>query len=119
MDSIMHKSLPNTVDYWKFLAQSRRDQTLLRTLCLELYRFGPDYPLRRWPNDWRLFQSENRRRRRGCPLIAFYHEALEEIRGEVIALGGRITRDIFDFPGGRRFHFADPGEGEFAIWSDQ
>ena len=31
--------------------------------------------------------------------------------------GGKITREIFDFPGGRRFHFEAPGGGEFAIWS--
>ena len=55
----------------------------------------------------------------GSPLIVFYREALEETRDKVTALGGRIIRDIFDFPGGRRFHFADPGEGEFAIWSDK
>nr|MDQ3082782.1 VOC family protein [Gemmatimonadota bacterium] len=37
---------------------------------------------------------------------------------EVERLGGRITRAIFDFPGGRRFHFTAPGTGEFAIWSE-
>ena len=25
-------------------------------------------------------------------------------------------REIFDFPGGRRFHFREPGGGEFAVW---
>ena len=34
-------------------------------------------------------------------------------------LGGEITKEIFQFPGGRRFHFREPGGGEFAVWSDR
>jgi predicted enzyme related to lactoylglutathione lyase len=33
--------------------------------------------------------------------------------------GGRIAPNIFDFPGGRRFHFTDPGGTELAVWSDR
>jgi predicted enzyme related to lactoylglutathione lyase len=29
-----------------------------------------------------------------------------------------ITREIFSFPGGRRFHFRDPSGNELAIWSE-
>ena len=32
--------------------------------------------------------------------------------------GGIIARPIFAFPGGRRFHFIDPGGNELAVWSD-
>ncbi len=28
-------------------------------------------------------------------------------------------REIFSFPGGRRFHFTDPGDHELAVWSDK
>ena len=38
---------------------------------------------------------------------------------QVAELGGTISRDIFSFPGGRRFHFTDPNGNEFAIWSDK
>ncbi len=34
--------------------------------------------------------------------------SIEDARDAVIAAGGTITLDIFDFPGGRRFHFSDP-----------
>lgn len=54
-----------------------------------------------------------------CPLVVFYSEELEMTRAEVVRLGGTITRDIFPFPGGRRFHFRAPGTGGFALWSDQ
>jgi len=33
---------------------------------------------------------------------------LEKAREDVLAAGGTITLEIFDFPGGRRFHFTDP-----------
>jgi predicted enzyme related to lactoylglutathione lyase len=31
--------------------------------------------------------------------------------------GGTIARPIYSFPGGRRFHFIDPGGNELAVWS--
>ncbi len=33
----------------------------------------------------------------------------------VEAAGGRVTVPVFDFPGGRRFHFADPDGHELAV----
>jgi predicted enzyme related to lactoylglutathione lyase len=33
--------------------------------------------------------------------------------------GGKITKPTFSFPGGRRFHFADPSGNELAVWSDR
>ena len=48
-----------------------------------------------------------------------YTEHLEELRDRTKTLGATITRDIFSFPGGRRFHFTEPGGSEFAIWSDK
>jgi len=40
--------------------------------------------------------------------------ALEAIQGA----GGVLARPIFAFPGGRRFHFIDPGGNELAVWSE-
>jgi predicted enzyme related to lactoylglutathione lyase len=34
----------------------------------------------------------------------------------VEAAGGDITRPVFSFPGGRRFHFRDPNGNEVAVW---
>ena len=34
----------------------------------------------------------------------------------VLAAGGTITRPAFDFPGGRRFHFREPGGVEMAVY---
>jgi predicted enzyme related to lactoylglutathione lyase len=54
-----------------------------------------------------------------APLVVFYAPELEQTLAEVRRFGGEITRDIFEFPGGRRFHFTAPGTGEFAIWSEK
>lgn len=51
-------------------------------------------------------------------LIVLYHKNLEEIKEKVLELGGILTKDIFSFPGGRRFHFKDPSGNELAIWSE-
>ena len=52
------------------------------------------------------------------PLVVFYVHDLESARDKVIALGGEIIRDIFSFPGGRRFHFTDLNNNEYAVWSE-
>lgn len=44
--------------------------------------------------------------------------ALESTLEKVRAQGGKVTREIVSFPGGRRFHFLDPAGNELAAWSD-
>lgn len=51
-------------------------------------------------------------------LAVLYHHNLQEIKTRVIEKGGVISREIFSFPGGQRFHFLDPSGNELAIWSD-
>jgi len=55
----------------------------------------------------------------GSALVVFYTLTLEALEKKVVELGGKIVKNIFSFPRGRRFHFTDPGGSEFAIWSDQ
>lgn len=52
-------------------------------------------------------------------LVVLYHDNLEQIKIRVEQAGGNIAKDIFSFPGGRRFHFTDPSGNELAIWSDK
>jgi len=42
-------------------------------------------------------------------------EDLEAALGAIEAAGGRVTVPIFAFPGGRRFHFADPDGHVLAV----
>ena len=53
------------------------------------------------------------------PLAVVYVDDLEAARSAVVAAGGSVVKDIYGFPGGRRFHFTEPGGNELAIWSDK
>jgi predicted enzyme related to lactoylglutathione lyase len=55
----------------------------------------------------------------GGPLVILYADDLEDQLGRVEAAGGRISKPIFAFPGGRRFHFLDPDGYELAVWSER
>ncbi|MGD1866763.1 MAG: VOC family protein [Phormidesmis sp.] len=55
----------------------------------------------------------------GSALIVFYSEALEATQTKIEKAGGNISQPIFDFPGGRRFHFIGPSGNEYAVWSDK
>ena len=56
--------------------------------------------------------------RNGSALVVLYSAHLQTTLDKVVAAGGRIEQPIFDFPGGRRFHFCEPGGSEFAVWSE-
>ena len=51
-------------------------------------------------------------------LVVLYATSLGDIYAKVKAAGGKIVRETFDFPGGKRFHFADPNGNELAVWSE-
>jgi len=55
----------------------------------------------------------------GGPLIVLYSQTLDKTLAAVKELGGKISKDIFAFPGGRRFQFVDPSGNELAVWSDK
>lgn len=54
----------------------------------------------------------------GAALVIFYSDNLERTQDKVEKAGGVIVKPIFSFPGGRRFHFTEPGGNELAVWSD-
>lgn len=54
----------------------------------------------------------------GGALVVLYSPNLETTLATVKNSGGIIVKEIFTFPGGRRFHFLEPGGNELAVWSD-
>jgi predicted enzyme related to lactoylglutathione lyase len=56
--------------------------------------------------------------RPGGPLVILYSDDLESSVDAVSSAGGTIVEPISSFPGGRRFHFADPAGNELAVWSE-
>lgn len=55
----------------------------------------------------------------GGPLVILYSDDLEATLTKVRDAGGRITQEIFTFPGGRRFEFTDPSGNQLAVWSER
>jgi predicted enzyme related to lactoylglutathione lyase len=54
---------------------------------------------------------------RGSVLVVFHSHDLAATEQKITAAGGTISQPVFEFPGGRRFHFLDPCGNEFAVWS--
>ncbi|OGB24685.1 MAG: glyoxalase [Burkholderiales bacterium RIFCSPLOWO2_02_FULL_57_36] len=82
--------------------------------------YGPDYSA--FSNqglDGGFFKSElASTSENGGALIVFYSQNLESTEAKVKKAGGVISKEIFAFPGGRRFHFIEPSGNEFAVWSE-
>ncbi|WP_428243191.1 VOC family protein [Gynuella sp.] len=86
----------------------------------EFTDYGPDYSA--FSNqglDGGFFKSDQcSLTSQGAALIVLFSHQLEQSEEKVRAAGGTIVREIFSFPGGRRFHFIEPGGNEFAVWGD-
>ena len=54
----------------------------------------------------------------GGARVILYSSDLKATLEAVKAAGGRIHKEIFSFPGGRRFHFLDPDGNHLAVWSE-
>lgn len=85
--------------------------------------YGPDYKgIRRMgePGEMGgLCRAESLQAKGGRILVILYSKVLEDTAARVTAAGGKITMPIFDFPGGRRFHFEDPSGNELGVWSEK
>lgn len=55
----------------------------------------------------------------GGPLVILFANDLADTLECVKKAGGEISKEIFEFPGGKRFHFIDPEGYELAVWSDK
>ena len=108
------------IDYVEFLTTNMSDTKRFYSGVFgwEFTDYGPDYTSF---NDGRLgggfaVASEVAA---GGPLIVIYASNLGNIEAGIKEHGGRIVRETFEFPGGRRFHFKDPAGNELAVWSEQ
>jgi uncharacterized protein len=52
-----------------------------------------------------------------APLIVIRVDDVDAQLASVVNAGGTITKPIFAFPGGRRFHFRDPDGNELAVYT--
>lgn len=86
----------------------------------EFVDYGPDYvAIGNAGLDGGFFKSDKiATTDNGSALVVLYSSELETTLTKVTAAGGQIVQDIFEFPGGRRFHFTDPNGNEYAVWSE-
>jgi predicted enzyme related to lactoylglutathione lyase len=52
-------------------------------------------------------------------LVVLYSDDLVKSQIAIESAGGKIKIPTFEFPGGRRFHFSDGNDNEYAMWSDK
>ncbi len=79
--------------------------------------YGPEY--QSFTNagvDGGIFQSADEPPK--PPLVILKADDLAEAEKAVKLAGGVITLPPFSFPGGRRFHFREPGGNEMAVWTE-
>src|SRR5688500_4359815 len=107
-----------TIDYIEFPARDlqRAKEFYAAAFGWKFEDYGPDYCAF---SDGRLdggfFRSEQQSTTAtGAALAVLYATDLEGTLRTVRDHGGRIVKEIFSFPGGRRFHFADPNGNELA-----
>ena len=53
----------------------------------------------------------------GGPFVLLYTDDLDATAAAISVAGGQVTQGPYDFPGGRRLHFADPSGNELGAWS--
>ena len=114
------KDQSNKIDYIEFPAKSVAELNKMRDFFggvfgWEYAVYGSDFAD---TNDSGTSSGINAEEPSLAPLAVIHVADLEATYDKVAAAGGRITREIFEFPGGRRFHFQDPAGNELAAWSE-
>lgn len=105
------------IQYIEFLS---KDIQLIKRFYTECFDwtftdFGPDYAA--FEGDYVDGGFTSGSPAKGSILVVLYSEDIETTRQKVIKAGGIMAKDIFSFPGGKRFQFIDPDGNELAVWS--
>jgi len=111
----------NTINY---LEQPMTDPAATRAF----YEAAFGWTFTEWGPDYLSFSGAgldggfDRTRPKGEPnagaLPVLYAADLAAAQSAVESAGGAIVKPIYEFPGGRRFHFTDPAGNELAVWSE-
>ena len=113
------KPTNNHISYIEFKATNIENIKQFYTHCFqwEFTDYGPDYTSFSKSGLFGGFEKTENKIKNGA-LVVLYHTDLDIIKSKIVTEKGTITKDIFSFPGGRRFHFSDPSGNELAVWSD-
>lgn len=111
--------MADRLDYIEFPSTSReKTSSFFRdAFGWGLVSYGPDYDAFTEAGiDGGIDQSPDRV---AATMAVVRTDDLDAAEARVIAAGGSITRSQFDFPGGRRFHFREPGGNELAVYVER
>lgn len=105
------------VDFAEFPSTSAAasGEFFARAFGWEVTPYGPAYSDVRAPGLTFGFQADAAEQPR-APLVTIRTDDLAAARAAVESAGGEVTKEPFAFPGGRRFHFREPGGSELAVW---
>jgi len=113
------KSNDRRIDYLEFHATdiARTKAFYVQAFGWKFTDYGPDYAAfddgRLTGGFWKDGKAGN------GVLVILYAADLAAAEARVRAAGGTIVKAAYAFPGGRRFHFADPSGNELAVWSEK
>ncbi|HWU18054.1 MAG TPA: VOC family protein [Devosia sp.] len=108
--------MSDRIDYIEFPSTNRGQSSAFFRAAFGwgITSYGPDYDgLENAGIDGGIDQAEGRV---GATMAVIRTDDLDAAEARVVKAGGTITRAQFDFPGGRRFHFREPGGNELAVW---
>ncbi|CAM2010842.1 VOC family protein [Acanthopleuribacter pedis] len=114
------KNVNNSINYIEFPLVARE-----QTMAFYQQAFG--WTFQEWGPDYLSFSGAgveggfNREEgvAPGNPgvLVILFADDLEATQKAVEAAGGKVVREPYGFPGGRRFHFTDPNGNQLAVWT--
>ena len=108
--------MPDKIDYIEFPSANRAMTSAFVRAAFGwgITSYGPDYDgIEQAGIDGGIDQAEARV---AATMAVIRTDDLDAAERRVLAAGGTITRPQFDFPGGRRFHFREPGGNEMAVY---
>ena len=112
--------MDNHINYVEFKA---KDLEQIKTFYTEVFDweftdYGPNYVAFNNSGLEGGFEKTDEEILNGV-LVVLYHTDLAAVQQRVLKAKGKISKEIFSFPGGKRFQFIDPSGNELAVWSDK
>lgn len=110
----------NKINYIEFKANNLEEIKEFYTKCFnwKFTDYGPEYTSFSESGIYGGFEKTKDEIINGALVVLFYKE-LKEIKEKILNSNGKISKDIFSFPGGHRLQFIDPSGNELAVWSDK
>ena len=104
------------IDYVEFYSpQLEATQDFFAKACgWDFIAYGPDYrDIQGAGTGGGIERGDNK-----APLIVLKADDLQAAYDQLCNAGAHITKEIFEFPGGKRFEFREPGGTNMAVWSE-